>query len=59
MVSGATSIPAMTMKFAIILPTMPAGANPDGIAAAAETAERLGWQTAWTTAPCPRLPSLT
>jgi probable F420-dependent oxidoreductase len=39
----------MTMKPAIILPTMPAGANPEGIAAAAETAARLGWQTAWTT----------
>jgi len=37
------------MKPAIILPTMPAGANPEGIEAAAETAERLGWQTAWTT----------
>ena len=37
------------MKPAIILPTMPAGANPEGIAAAAETAQRLGWQTAWTT----------
>ena len=37
------------MKSAIILPTMPSGANPEGIAAAAETAERLGWQTAWTT----------
>jgi probable F420-dependent oxidoreductase len=39
----------MTLKPAIILPTMPAGANPEGIAAAAETADRLGWQTAWTT----------
>ncbi len=28
---------------------MPRGANPEGIAAAAETAARLGWQTAWTT----------
>ena len=37
------------MDFGIILPTMPGGANPEGIAAAAETAERLGWQTAWTT----------
>jgi probable F420-dependent oxidoreductase len=33
----------------IVLPTMPAGANPEGIAAAAETAERLGWHAAWTT----------
>ena len=39
----------MTLKPAIILPTMPGGANPEGIAAAAETADRLGWQTAWTT----------
>ncbi len=37
------------MHAAIILPTMPAGANPEGIAAAAETAARLGWRTAWTT----------
>jgi probable F420-dependent oxidoreductase len=37
------------MKPAIILPSMPRGANPEGIDAAAETAERLGWQTAWTT----------
>ena len=37
------------MQPAIILPSMPVGANPEGIAAAAETAERLGWQTAWTT----------
>ena len=37
------------MKPAIILPTMPVGANPEGIEAAAEAAERLGWQTAWTT----------
>jgi probable F420-dependent oxidoreductase len=33
----------------IVLPTMPAGANPEGIEAAAETAERLGWHAAWTT----------
>jgi probable F420-dependent oxidoreductase len=37
------------VKPAIILPTMPRGANPEGILAAAETAQRLGWQTAWTT----------
>lgn len=37
------------MHAAIILPTMPAGANPEGIAAAAETAARLRWRTAWTT----------
>src|SRR3954452_6090589 len=39
----------MTMQPAIILPTMPRGATPEGIAAAAETADRLAWQTAWTT----------
>ena len=33
----------------IVLPTMPAGANTEGIEAAAETAERLGWHAAWTT----------
>jgi probable F420-dependent oxidoreductase len=33
----------------IVLPTMPAGANPEGIEAAAETAQRLGWHAAWTT----------
>jgi probable F420-dependent oxidoreductase len=37
------------MQPAVILPTMPAGANPEGILAAAETARRLGWRTAWTT----------
>jgi probable F420-dependent oxidoreductase len=33
----------------IVLPTMPAGANREGIEAAAETAERLGWHAVWTT----------
>ncbi len=33
----------------IVLPAMPAGANPEGLEAAAETAERLGWHAAWTT----------
>ena len=37
------------MQYGIILPTMPGGANPEAIEAAAETAERLGWRTAWTT----------
>lgn len=37
------------MRASIVLPTMPAGANPEGIEAAAETAERLGWHAAWTT----------
>jgi len=35
------------MRSAIVLPTMPDGASPEGIAAAAETAERFGWSTAW------------
>ena len=37
------------MRASIVLPMMPEGANPEGIEAAAETAERLGWHTAWTT----------
>jgi len=37
------------MRPSIVLPTMPVGANPEGIDAAAETAERLGWHAAWTT----------
>ncbi len=37
------------MEYGLILPTMPAGATAEGIAAGAETAERLGWSTVWTT----------
>jgi probable F420-dependent oxidoreductase len=37
------------MDFGICLPNFPAGASPEGIDAAAEVAERLGWSTAWTT----------
>jgi probable F420-dependent oxidoreductase len=37
------------IDFGIILPTMLAGASTEGIVAAAEVAERLGWSTAWTT----------
>jgi probable F420-dependent oxidoreductase len=37
------------MDFGICLPNFPDGASPDGIDAAAEVAERLGWSTAWTT----------
>ncbi len=37
------------MDYGLILPTMPAGANAEGIEAGAETAVRLGWTTAWTT----------
>jgi probable F420-dependent oxidoreductase len=37
------------MDFGICLPNFPGGASPEGIDAAAEVAERLGWSTAWTT----------
>ena len=37
------------MDYGICLPNFPAGASAEGIDAAAETAERLGWSTAWTT----------
>ena len=37
------------MDFGICLPNFPDGASPEGIDAAAEAAERLGWPTVWTT----------
>lgn len=37
------------VDFGICLPNFPDGASPEGIDAAAEVAERLGWSTAWTT----------
>lgn len=37
------------MDFGIVLPTMAPGAAPEGIEAAAEVAERLGWSTVWVT----------
>ena len=37
------------MKIGIVLPTFPRGATAEGIEAAAEAAERLGWASAWTT----------
>ena len=37
------------MDIGLILPTMPVGANAEGIEAAAETAAALGWSTIWTT----------
>src|SRR2546423_3050574 len=37
------------MDYGLVLPTMPHGANPEGIEAAAEVAERLRWSTVWTT----------
>src|SRR2546423_15192292 len=37
------------VEYGICLPTSPAGASAEGIDAAAEVAERLGWSTVWTT----------
>jgi probable F420-dependent oxidoreductase len=37
------------MDYGICLPNFPDGASPEGLDAAAEVAERLGWSTAWTT----------
>ena len=37
------------MDYGICLPNYPAGASSDGIEAAADVAERLGWSTVWTT----------
>jgi probable F420-dependent oxidoreductase len=37
------------MDYGICLPNFPEGSNPEGIEAAAEVAERLGWSTVWTT----------
>ncbi|MBA3778356.1 MAG: TIGR03619 family F420-dependent LLM class oxidoreductase [Chloroflexi bacterium] len=37
------------MDFGLILPTMPLGANREGIQAAADAAERLGWHSVWAT----------
>jgi probable F420-dependent oxidoreductase len=37
------------MDYGICLPNFPAGASADGMDAAAEVAERLGWSTGWTT----------
>jgi probable F420-dependent oxidoreductase len=37
------------MDYGICLPNFPAGAAPEGIEAAADVAERLGWSTVWTT----------
>jgi probable F420-dependent oxidoreductase len=38
-----------TMDYGICLPNFPDGASREGMEAAAETAERLGWSTVWTT----------
>jgi probable F420-dependent oxidoreductase len=37
------------MDYGIALPNCPAGSSPEGIDAAAEVAERLGWLGVWTT----------
>jgi probable F420-dependent oxidoreductase len=37
------------MDYGICLPNFPDGASPEGMDAAAEVAERLGWSTVWTT----------
>ena len=37
------------MDYGICLPNFPDGASPEGIEAAADVAERLGWSTVWTT----------
>ena len=37
------------MDYGLCLPNFPDGASPDGIEAAADVAERLGWSTVWTT----------
>lgn len=38
-----------TMDFGLCLPNFRDGASPEGIEAAAEVSERLGWSTVWTT----------
>ena len=37
------------MDFGLILPTLGKGAGPEGLDAAAETADRLGWSSVWVT----------
>jgi probable F420-dependent oxidoreductase len=37
------------VDYGICLPNFPAGASPEGLEAATEVAERLGWTTVWTT----------
>jgi probable F420-dependent oxidoreductase len=37
------------MDYGLALPNFPDGASPEGIEAAAEVAQRLGWSTVWTT----------
>jgi probable F420-dependent oxidoreductase len=37
------------MDLGLCIPNMPEGASPEGIEAAADVTERLGWSTVWTT----------
>jgi probable F420-dependent oxidoreductase len=37
------------VRFGVVLPTYPAGATVDGVAQVAQTAERLGFSSVWTT----------
>lgn len=37
------------MDFGLVLPTLGRGAGPDGLDAAAEAADRLGWSSVWVT----------
>jgi probable F420-dependent oxidoreductase len=41
--------PGPSLTFGLALPNYRAGASPEGIAAAAETCRRLGWESIWTT----------
>jgi len=54
-----TALPSLTradrrrtigsIDYGLCLPNFPDGASPEGIEAAADVAERLGWSTVWTT----------
>ena len=47
--SAATRQRRRNMDYGLVLPTMHAGASAEGIEAAAEVAERVGWTAVWTT----------
>ena len=42
-------LPFGVMDYGLVLPTIHAGTSAEGIEAAAEVAERVGWSTVWTT----------
>ena len=42
-------LPSRAMDYGLCLPNFPDGASPEGIDAAADAAERLGFSTVWTT----------